>query len=115
VRLTHIAGELRNRADQVIEMLMQNGKPEIAFRVQKDYIKLLQDLGIVDRAIRRVEVTHKMDEEQKVELDRLMELEHKKKKRGEEIRQIETEVYDPVPGGDDEPDRTLPAQLPAPA
>ncbi len=99
VRLTHIAGELRNRAEQVMEMLMTNGKPDAAFRVQKDYIKLLQDLGIVDRAIRRVEVTHKMDEEQKRELERLMELERKQKARREEIKQIEAEVYDPVPEG----------------
>lgn len=112
VRLTHIAGELRNRAEQVTEMLMQMNKPDQAFRVQKDYIKLLQDLGIVDRAIRRVEVTHKMDEEQKQELEKLMVLERKKKQREEEIEQIKAAAFDVVPGGDDEPDRTIPAQLP---
>lgn len=97
VRLTTIAGELQARMEQISEALMEKGDHATAWRVQKDYTKLLQDLGIVDRAKQRIEVTHKIDEEQKAELDQLMTLRDKKLKRAEEIKVIEAEVFDEVP------------------
>jgi hypothetical protein len=112
VRLDHIAGELRNRAEQVIEKLMQNGKPEVAFRVQKDYIKLLQDLGIVDRAIHRIEHTHKLDDEQAAEIQKMVDLKNKQERRKKELEQVKEAEFDVVPGGSDEPDRAIPTQLP---
>ena len=39
----------------------------------------------------------KIDDEQKVELDKLLELKQKQLARGEEIKQIEAEVFDEVP------------------
>ena len=97
VRLTTIAGELQSRMETITQELMQNGKPEMAFRVHKDYLKILQDLGIVDRAKQKIEVTHKIDDEQKVELEKLLVLKQKQLARGEEIEAIEAVEYDEVP------------------
>jgi hypothetical protein len=97
VRLTTIAGELQARAEHVTQLLMEGGKPEQAWKVQKEYTKLLQDLGVVDRAKREIHVTHSIDDQQKQELDKLLELKQKKLARQEEIKQIEVEVFDDVP------------------
>lgn len=97
IRLNTIAGELQARMELVTEQLMTSGRPELAFRVHKDYLKILQDLGVVDRAKREVVVTHKIDDEQKRELDRLVQLREKVQKRQEEIKQAEVEVFDEVP------------------
>jgi len=97
VRLTTIAGELQSRMEIITQELHERGQPGQAFRVYKDYLKILQDLGVVDRAKQKIEVTHKIDDEQKVELDKLLELKQKQLARGEEIKQIEAEVFDEVP------------------
>lgn len=99
VRLETIAGQLQYAAEKATEMAMAKNDPRTVWAVAKELTGVLQDIGIVDRAIKRVEVTHKMDDEQKAELERLAELRNKQKVRLEEIKSIEsaTEQTDPLP------------------
>ena len=60
-------------------------------------VKILQSLGIVDQAIHRVEVTHKLEDNKQAEIQAMLELEQKKNRRRIEIEKSNTETIDPVP------------------
>lgn len=97
VRLSTIVGQLHLQMERTMEMELKQGNGRAAWSIAKDYVKALQDLGIVDRAVHRSEVVHKLDDEAKAELDRLAELRSKQARQIEEVRLIEAEVFDQVP------------------
>ena len=70
------------------------------WNVAKDMIRILQSLGVVDRAIHKVEVTHKFDEQKKTELNGILDLERKKEKRMLELKDADFTVTDPLPSDD---------------
>lgn len=98
-RLSTIAGNLQLVAQRAQEGAAQNDDYRALWRIQKELTQQLQSIGIVDRAIHRVEHehTHKMDEEQKEEIDKMVELEQKKARRAEELKQIEAIEVDQIP------------------
>jgi hypothetical protein len=99
-RLSTIAGNLQLVAQRAQEGAAQNEDYRALWRIQKELTQQLQSIGIVDRAIHRVEHehTHKMDEDQKAEIDAMVELEQKKARRAEELKQIEAIEVDQIPG-----------------
>ncbi len=99
-RLSTIAGNLQLVAQRAQEGAAQNEDYRALWRIQKELTQQLQSIGIVDRAIHRVDHshTHKMDEDQKVEIDAMVELEQKKLRRAEELKQIAAIEVDEIPG-----------------
>ncbi len=96
-RLSTIAGNLQLVAQRSQEGAAQKDDFSLLWRIQKELTVQLQSMGIVDRAIHRVEHTHKMSDQQALEIQAMVELEQKKTKRAEELKQIEAIEVDPVP------------------
>jgi hypothetical protein len=98
-RLSTIAGNLQLVAQRAQEGAAQKDDYAALWRIQKELTQQLQSIGIVDRAIHRVEHehTHKMDEDQKKEIQAMVELEKKQERRAEELKRIEAVEVDPVP------------------
>lgn len=101
LRLDTIAGQLQAVKERAQQVAMEKGDAATMWRVEKDYLAALQSLGVVDRAIHKVEHTVKFDDQQRAEIEAMLELERKKEQRGEEIKQIEASVIDPVPEMED--------------
>lgn len=97
LRLNTIAGQMQLAAERAQDIAADKGDAATFWRVEKDKIAVLQSLGIVDRAIHKIEHTHKFDEQQRAEIDALVELRQKQERRGEEIKEIEAEVVDRPP------------------
>lgn len=97
LRLTTIAGHVQIAAERAMEGLHRTGDWKAYFGIQKEVVKILQSLGIVDQAIHRVEVTHKMEDNTKAEIDAMLELERKKQRRLDEINQAGVQQLDTVP------------------
>lgn len=90
IRLDTIAGQLQLAAERAQEMAIEANDHRGYWSIEKDKVAVLQTLGIVDQAVRRVEVTHKLDNEQKAEIDRLADLRSKQERRRVEIRELES-------------------------
>jgi hypothetical protein len=101
IRLNTIAGNLQVVAERAQQGAMEKKDWSSMWRIQKELTAVLQSIGIVDRAIHKVEVTHKFDEQKQAELESLLDLERKKLRRGEEVRLIEADVTDEVPEMED--------------
>lgn len=103
LRLDTIAGQLQVVKERVQQVAWEKQDGRTVWKVEMDFLKALQSLGIVDSAIHKVEHTHKFDDQQRAEVDAFLELEEKKRKRGEEIKQIEATVVagDPLPEMED--------------
>jgi hypothetical protein len=97
VRLSTIAGHVQLAAERAMEGLKADGDWKGYFAVQRDVVKVLQSLGIVDQAIHRVEVTHKIEDNRQAEIEAMLELERKKAKRKLEITVADGTTLDPVP------------------
>ena len=109
IRLDTIAGQIQMAAERAQEMAIAKADHKGDWSIEKDKVGILQTLGIVDQAVRRVEVTHKLDDQQRAELDALADLQAKKGKRRIEIAELETTERkgDQLPGitdGDPESD-----------
>ena len=80
IRLQTLVGDLKAKADQLYEVAMRDGKTQLAWKITTDFVGQLQELNIVERAVHRQEVTHKveLDEADLLELDELMSLRRKK-------------------------------------
>jgi hypothetical protein len=104
-RLATIAGNLQLVAQRTQEMASDKANFAAMWRIQKEFTQLLQSMGIVDRAIHKVEHTLKVGDQQ-AEIDAMVDLEMKKKVRHEEMKRIEVEVIDDLPedfGDEDNP------------
>ena len=97
VRLNTLVGNMQLAAERASEGAMQKEDWGTYWRIQKETIALLQSLGIVKKAIQKVEVAHTFDDQKGAELNALLELERKKNAREEEIKTADFEVMDPVP------------------
>lgn len=101
IRLNTIAGNLQVVAERAQQGAMEKDDWSAFWRVQKELTAVLQTLGIVDRAIHQVKVTHHFDDQKKVEFEACLELERKQSRRQEEVKRIEAEVIDTVPEMED--------------
>lgn len=97
IRLDTIAGQMQIVAEKAMELEFEKGNGRAAFAIEKDKIAILQSLGIVDQAVHKSEVTHKIDEVSVREIQALVDLEEKKRRSSEEIKTISAEVFDNPP------------------
>lgn len=97
VRLNTLVGNLQLAGERASEGAMQKEDWSTYWRIQKETISLLQSLGIVKQAIRKVEVAHTFDDQKSAELDALLDLERKQVARREEIKMADAVVTDAVP------------------
>jgi hypothetical protein len=92
IRLDTIAGQLQLASERSQELAIRNGDHSAYWRIEREKVELLQSLGVVERAIHRSEVTHKVSEEQMAEIEALTLLRQKQGKRRleiEELKQLE--------------------------
>jgi hypothetical protein len=97
VRLNTLVGNLQLAAERAGEGAMEKQDWGTYWRIQKEMIALLQSLGIVKQAIRKVEVAHKFDDQKQAELDDMLDLERMKQRRFEELKRVDATVTDAVP------------------
>jgi hypothetical protein len=97
MRLTTIAGQLHLAAERAQNGAAEQGDNRLLWQIAKDLVKAYADLGIVDRAVHKVEVTHKFDEQKQAEIDAMLELQDMERKRDEELKKIEVGSYDEAP------------------
>jgi hypothetical protein len=97
IRLSTIAGHVQLAAERAMEGLLEKGDFKGYFGIQKDVVGILQSLGIIDQAIHRVEVTHRMGDNERAEIEAMLEVERKKERRLEEIKRVEITVTDTLP------------------
>ena len=98
-RLNTVVGGLVEAAEQAMESLAAQGDWKAYFEIRLKLTTKLQDLGVVDRAVQRVSVSHEhgIKDEQRDEIARLVELERKQQARREEIKQASAQVLDVIP------------------
>ena len=94
LRLNTIAGNLQIMAERAQHGAMEKGDHSSLWRIQKELTKMLQEIGIVDRAIHKVEVTHKFDEQKAAEIDALVDIAEKKRISQERIKTVEATVVE---------------------
>lgn len=97
VRLSTIAGHVQLAAERAMEGLQASGDWKGYFSIQKDVVKILQSLGIVDQAIHRVEVLHRVEDNKQAEIEAMIELERKRQRRLDEIDAAQSIQTDAVP------------------
>lgn len=97
VRLNTLVGNLQLAAERAGEGAMAKDDWGTYWRVQKEMIALLQSLGIVKQAIRKVEVAHHFDDQKGAELEAMLDLERKQAARQEEIKRADFQITDEVP------------------
>jgi hypothetical protein len=99
VRLQTIAGQLQSHASRAQQMAVEAGDHKSFWQISAEYVEMLQSLGIVDRAVHRVdhEITHKFEDQQRFEVEQMVALETKKLARQEELKLVACEVTDTLP------------------
>lgn len=97
VRLSTIAGHVQLAAERAMEGLRAKGDWKGYFGIEKEKVRILQSLGIVDQAIHRVEVTHKVEDNTRAEIEAMLELERKMQRRKIEIDTSGAAKVDAVP------------------
>lgn len=105
VRLNTLVGQMQIAAERAGEGAMDKDDWGTYWRIQKEVIAVLQSLGIVKKAIQKVEIAHTFDDQKGAELEALLDIERKQAARREEMKNADFEVLDPVP----------PMALPTPA
>ncbi len=92
IRLNTLLGIMSSDLELAQEGMRNAGDWNGYWKARKEYIKLLQDLGVVERAVQRIEVNHSFEEAKQSEIHAILELERKQLARQEEIKQVEYEV-----------------------
>lgn len=90
IRLDTIAGQLQLASERAQEMALDAGDHGTFWKIEKEKVEVLQGLGIVDKAIQKIEHTHKIDDAQKREIEELYKLRDKQGRRKIEIIELQT-------------------------
>jgi hypothetical protein len=88
IRLDTIAGQLQLASEHAQEMAVAAGDHRSYWQIEREKIEVLQSIGIVDKAINKTEVVHKIDDEQKAEIERLYKLRDKQQRRKIEVQEL---------------------------
>lgn len=88
IRLDTIAGQLQLASEKAQQMAAEQGDHRSYWNIEKQKVEMLQSIGIVERAIHRTEVTHKIDDQQVAEIEALAALRNKQNVRRIEIEEI---------------------------
>lgn len=99
IRVSTVIGEMTARRDMLYDRAVENGQLSLAWKIQTDYAKMLGDFGIIEKAVIRQEITHKLDLDDvaQEELDKLIAVREKRIAAENEIKKISmTPDRDPV-------------------
>lgn len=97
VRLNTLVGNMQLAAERATEGAMKKNDWGTYWRIQKEVVALLQSLGIVKKAIQKVEIAHTFDDQKQAELDGILDIERKQHARREEIKKADFQIHDEVP------------------
>lgn len=95
IRLDTLAGQLAIAKQRAQQMAMEKDNASTFWKIEKDYVGVLQDLGVIERAAHRVEVVKVAEDKKAAAVNRLMELAEKRALRLSEIKRAEFEVIEP--------------------
>lgn len=101
IRLDTIAGQIQMASERAQQLAVEAGDHAAYWRIEKEKVELLQGIGVVERSIHRMEVTHRLDDQQKAEIEAIAALRNKQGVRRievEEIKKLENKT-DSVPEG----------------
>lgn len=92
IRASTVIGDLTARRDELYQRAIDAGNYSLAWRIQKDYTASLQDFGIIEKAVIRQEITHKLDldEVAEEELEALVDVRQKRRTARLEIAKLKT-------------------------
>lgn len=97
LRIDTIAGQLQMASERAQQMAIESGDHNAYWRIEKEKVETLQSIGIVERAIHRVEHTVKIDDAKKAEIEAIAALRNKQDRRKielVELRQLDGKVED---------------------
>lgn len=97
VRLDTLVGRLVAAKDRAQEMAAEKGDAKAIWTIEKDFVAMMQSLGVVKRAAHRVEMVNKAEETKAAALERLVKLAEQRATRNGELRQLEAEEFDVLP------------------
>jgi hypothetical protein len=108
-RLSTLAGHMQLAAERAQQGLMEKSDWAGFWRIQKDMVGLLQDIGVIERAAQKIEVDSKVSvgfEEKQAEMERILSLERRRDVRRIEITKAresdnETTLDEPQEGSGD--------------
>lgn len=95
VRLDTLAGQLAQAKQRAQQLASERGDAGSFWRIEKEFIGVLQDLGVIERAAHRVEVVKVAEGKKQAALDRINTLAEKRAARLEEIKRAEFEIVEP--------------------
>ena len=104
LRLNTIAGQMQLTKEKAQKMAHDKGDAKALWAIEKDSIAILQSLGIMDHAAKKIEHTVKFDDQKIEEIEAIAALRAKQVARKEEIKQIEANVIDERPEIDEDYD-----------
>lgn len=93
IRLDTLAGQLAMAKHRAQELAKD--EPSTYWRIEKDYVSILQDLGVIERAAHRVEIVHQAEDKKKAALERLTKIARQQAVRMEEIKRADFEMVEP--------------------
>jgi hypothetical protein len=97
VRLNTLVGSMQLAGERAAEGAMNKEDWGTYWRITKETIALLQSLGIVKKAIQKVEVAHTFDDQKSAELEALLKVERQQAARQEELKLADVTITDEVP------------------
>lgn len=95
VRLDTMVGQITQAKQRAQQMAMEKGDAAAIWRIEKEFTSVLQDLGVVERAARKVELVDKAEEAKAAALQRMVALAEKQAARRAEIARAERERTEP--------------------
>src|SRR6185369_11911485 len=105
ITLPGLVGRIDSLADSLREMAVEDNRPDRAWKIEKERVQMLQELGVVERAAKRYEVAHQhtlkagdaADAETQAEVERILDIERKRRESGERVKRINARVLDALP------------------
>lgn len=97
VRLDTLVGRMVQVAQAAQQMATEKGDSSAVWRIEKELVAMMQDLGVVDRATRKVEVVDRAEEAKAHALDRLVKIAEMRAVRQAELRQIQDTHVEDLP------------------
>lgn len=97
LRLNTIAGQMQLVYERAMDIESGKGNGRAMWAMEKERIAVLQSLGIIDSAVHKSEVTHKLDDVARDEIAKLVQLEQKRALQLENSQIIDAEVFDVMP------------------
>lgn len=96
IRLNTLVGDMTSRMEENYQGLIRDGKRKQAMDIYNEWIEKMQNLGLVERAVYKQEVTHKLhlDQEGQMELENILAIRAKRAAAQEQMKRITVGVIE---------------------